>query len=893
MRVLKVLVLLIFFITSSITYVHADEIKVDTPKSFGEEVKVLQALGIYGEDINGFDASKAVARGEFATIAVRLMGMAEDVGSSKVTLFSDVPEDNEYYHYISKAVGLRLMSGYDKTRFGINDTIKTEEALKVVVSILGYDVSARQKGGYPDGYITEASSLGLLRGLNTKELEVITWNNLARIINNSLDVPVLKQEGYGDQLAFKSDKTVTLLMDKLDCDWGEGILSSNRDTSLIGNSVIGMGKVEIEHVLYDQGETDADEMLGYHVKFYYRIDGDKSSDQKTLLYIKKTDKNKEIIVNSHDYKGMQGNKFSYAAKDEEVKEIEIANQVDVIFNGHAKPQYNFAEIQANSDQVKLIDNNRDGDIDIVFVNSFVTVVVSKLSADKDTIFDTTNHPAIILDPNDTTKTIQIMNNGSPIKVSQLQKYDVLTITTDEVKVVNSRKMVDIDKAKLYKIDVSFDDIDGTVDEIDDTGIYVDGVHYYVADSYDRINNPIKLGQQLAFQLDSLGRIAFSKPVYTNGSTYGYLINTDKKKGLDQRVRLKIFTAIGDIQVFECIKNVKIDGTVQENVYKALEALDLSADLDGVVDDYRQLIKYETNDQDEVTSIDTLSASVTEDKTTLKMNFSTSTPNVGATMRYKSKGTTIDAQYTVKSNTIIFGVPQRVDDYESYYKLPVSYLKNDSTYKGQIYDATDARSIKVMVISFEAVPSNALCLIQDIKDAINESGEVIRKANAFYAGEAKTLIGKYTYNNSGAKQNVLNGIEKGDIVQIAVDPLGNVTSVTKVISASDLPDISGNARGNYYVERRYAIGEARYLEDSIALIAYGPKKTSSDIGREYYDVANTAAANVYVCEWNHNTLKVRTGSADDIKPISNGYSKPSIVCIDYFWGEPSTVIIYNR
>jgi hypothetical protein len=147
----------------------------------------LLALGIMEEE--DF-AEPMITRGEMAAIVMRLNGVY-DVGVFEgIDSFTDVDASNEYYGYIEYANRLRLMVGHDG-QFQPERPVTGVEAVKILISVLGYDIAAERDGGYPMGYIFWAYSLGITNGSIAVTEAPLPRNDAIALISNAMDIEML------------------------------------------------------------------------------------------------------------------------------------------------------------------------------------------------------------------------------------------------------------------------------------------------------------------------------------------------------------------------------------------------------------------------------------------------------------------------------------------------------------------------------------------------------------------------------------------------------------------------------------------------------------------------------------------------------------------------------
>ena len=162
-KIVSLLLLLAMLFSLMVTGVDAAE---------EEEVKVLPPLGKYAQAVNtlsaigiingeGFDVSAPVTRGDFVAAAVKMRGIG-DMLAPVNTSFSDVTAENINSGAIKAAVDMGIIKGFGDGTFRPDDTVKSEQAIKIIVSMLGYDIHTVAFGGYPVGYVTVGYTIGLL-----------------------------------------------------------------------------------------------------------------------------------------------------------------------------------------------------------------------------------------------------------------------------------------------------------------------------------------------------------------------------------------------------------------------------------------------------------------------------------------------------------------------------------------------------------------------------------------------------------------------------------------------------------------------------------------------------------------------------------------------------------
>ena len=107
--------------------------------------------------------------------------------------FEDIPQNHWAIKYINNAKTVGLIDGDENGNFHPEDPITYPEIIKMIVSVLGYSPMADTIGGYPNGYVTTATRLGLTESLSIKNDSPASRNDVAILISTALDIPMMQQ----------------------------------------------------------------------------------------------------------------------------------------------------------------------------------------------------------------------------------------------------------------------------------------------------------------------------------------------------------------------------------------------------------------------------------------------------------------------------------------------------------------------------------------------------------------------------------------------------------------------------------------------------------------------------------------------------------------------------
>lgn len=102
--------------------------------------------------------------------------------------FSDVDPFDKYTIAIDELVNTGIMRGVGEGRFAPERNVKNIEVIKTLLDFMGYTAMANIQGGYPNGYLTVATEIGVSDGINTNVSAMATVSDVARAIYNSFDV---------------------------------------------------------------------------------------------------------------------------------------------------------------------------------------------------------------------------------------------------------------------------------------------------------------------------------------------------------------------------------------------------------------------------------------------------------------------------------------------------------------------------------------------------------------------------------------------------------------------------------------------------------------------------------------------------------------------------------
>lgn len=158
-----------------------------TPISRDDVTQIVKALGIMqGYPDGSFGYGDLLTRAQFAKVAVMASPYRDMAGSSsKTSPFSDVKSSHWSASYVAVAAKNGLVKGYSNGFFYPERNVLYEQAVAVCLRLLGYK-DEELTGGYPNGQLNMANSIGLSDAVGGVRGKPLTREATARLIYNLL-----------------------------------------------------------------------------------------------------------------------------------------------------------------------------------------------------------------------------------------------------------------------------------------------------------------------------------------------------------------------------------------------------------------------------------------------------------------------------------------------------------------------------------------------------------------------------------------------------------------------------------------------------------------------------------------------------------------------------------
>ncbi len=647
---------------------------------------VLSALGIVeGKSEGIFAPEDTLTRAEMATLVLRMMGM--NAQGSGQDIFTDVPSSHWAYANISAAYQLGIINGTSADTFTPDGAVTYEQGVKMVVAALGYSVQAEAVGGYPTGYLAKAAQLDILGGVT--QGGDMTRGDMAILLYNALNVPLLQKTGYGaDEHTYTDAKEETILSYYLKITLYTDTVAVTSMASMMdpAPSILRDEIMTAQGIRMLAGETDAQNLLGVRADIYTRKDEITEKPAIVAIVPRASSRVTDIPAQNLDKGRTDKNTVVYEDADGKEHKTDISGAT-LVWNGRVKTMEDATLTGINIGTVRLVENG--GNVDVVIAESYENFVVDFVNKETDKVYYKDSKGSIEIDFTDNNKSIVMTDEkGKALTLDDLAEWDVLSVAQN---------------GNVIRIYRSYIKASGVITEMSEDEVVIGDKTYKIAKSMDK--TLLSVGKDAAYYLDFTGAVAAMDDSYSAKWSYGWVKQAAYAKGLDGKLQLKIFCDDGTWKVFTLADRLEFNGSsatpadvaapdteTGNEVYKSGHAPKLY-DKEGNF--IPQLVAYEANTNGEITVLHT-AENLTDTKTykdddkfggAFSMDFYAGTAGEGKSTPYSGgyvsrfDGTShgespINAKHETVANiyfgrvvkndkTKIFVIPREADDEKMY------------------------------------------------------------------------------------------------------------------------------------------------------------------------------------------------------------------------------------
>ena len=789
---------------------------------YSSDIEKMMALGVVeGYPDGTFQPENKVTRAEYLTMLLRLFDIA--MPGSSVSKYTDVAEDHFASGAIEWASGIGICSGYGDGRFGPEDNVTYAQAVKMLMSTMGYSTIAEMNGGYPTGYISTASGQGIyINGVTDDALE-ITRAMTAELMCKALDVGMYLRTSDG----FSRDANATILSEYYDGGIVKGYVQASNDVSIDGN-VSAINFVTIDGINYRVGATRAAELVGYYVEIIY----EGTEDERSLLYIApQSSRNTEFEIDSRDIESYADYTYKYY-EGSKTRTRRIDKDFTLVYNGKTVTSgFDESMMMPELGSVKLLSAD-SSNYNMVYVTSYETFVVSTINRSTQTVYDADNSKYSLEDDGRRDITY-IKPDGTEGTFSDIAADDVLHI------------MASADDEKIT-VKIVRAEVEGTVNSISGEEITLDGTVYRLSDAYKN-SGTVKTGSSVTAYLDLNGDVVYIKEGSDTSMEIGYLLNAAVLESGDEIV-LRYINSKGSEETANLRSKTNIDGQSYNDIDEKMAAIVGDGDSHNVE---KRIFRYAENSSGEIVRLDFARAQEAcigdeernEGAQSLYVINDRYVANDGresgedgaAVIKYKYKynvRTFIDesgmySSLAINPDTVVFKVPEpgsdRENEYEDYEVTNASSLGYDEQFKVFAYKSDTNGLTADYVVLFtdnsgtDNIRSQEGYVVTKITESLNRYDEQVQCLEIYVNGEKKSYVMKDSAVwEKAVEENNNNSIEKGDIVRFDTDAYGQISNLTVDRGTGKYSDYFYSAQGYIYLkDEGYAYFTTKRPNDSMS------------------------------------------------------------------------------
>ncbi len=844
-----------------------EETQLEAP--YAKQEKLLQALGII-KDTDKYSMDSLVTRGEFAQLITRSMGIEEaNIDFYDGEEFKDVGPANIY----KRSIGYLAQLGWihsDDGKFYPDINITLEQASKWMCYLLGCDVIAEQRGGYPYGYMNVLSELGIIKNIELNNKSEFTLGNAFLMISRLLESDIYTPVSFGDEVILEKTEDHTAMQEYFNCHKIDGIVTATETTGIgTVQSSVGKNQIKIDEILYHSKVDLSEDLIGKRVLVYFTDDS-----YKEIIYLEIDSENEQLRVIDEDIikvTDKNGNyEFEYVDDKDKTKRITLSKNAYFLYNGIAYGDViPLSYLKPLAGEVIFTDNDGDGKYDVVSTYSYTYVAVKSLDTISNKIYGQNGEVIPLGDD------FYIWDGADEVDYTTLVEWNVLKV----------RENLNGD----IHILVLGEGIEGVVESKTKTEIVIDEGTYKISPALaDDAKEQLEIGKTVAVYLDELGRICAVRPDEKGLFEVGYIMAAANGKALDA-AKVKILTAKGEIEIYDLSRHFRYNNKKLSEI-KTVKQIDMQ---NGIVSDSTEDIS-NLSDGDKLTKLlktasfkKQISNRTAED---IQKNISDgyiTADRVGQVVSYRTKNNNEIA--AIDTESVEVSVP--VDYYYGgrTYKKPgiiVKYAVVDKEAPAFIIPPEGSPDSDYKVIDWEKYPEKtglypeaynmSSALLPEVlvfygaqEEVVNDNSEPMIVESVYQTlNENDDVVYGFDVYNRGKKMSYLtedstvgSEVQSGDIIQFSLNDDNEIELIKVSVRAADKPDFIRDDRVNQNVQLNY--GVIMGIEKSALAIATKNEGTDEE-PIPTSPLPFVLESNVKVYLYDLTMEKVYIGNVNDVK-----------------------------
>ena len=760
-------------------------------------------------------------------------------------------------------------------------SVTYKDACYSMIKALGFADYAAGLGAYPTGVLKLAQSFDLNRGIEVNADSVLTGSQALEMLYNFLVAPY--RSAHTDEIVLSDYSCILTACYKIYK--GEGTVEANEFTGLYSEkSAVDEGKVRINDELYRIPDYATDTLVGRYIDFLYKEEG--ALDE--IVYIELDDKiNDEIVLDPEQiFSGSTKTNIIYYDDNEARRSVALSEDVVVIYNGVASPEWNVSMIMADSIKsgtVTLVRNKKQSaGYSVIYINDCDTVWLKYVDMQEYIIMGYYGEKIELKKHVEDDKLIIQDTKGNGLKITDLKAAQVLWISESK---------------NFVKIIVSEESVSGTIDTIMSHGeLILDGKEYKLSRSWydipEKKRSVPKAGIGVKLFLDVAGKaygIEKSAAVSVNAA---YFIAAEDVGSFNE-VAIKAFdTKRGEITLKLAKKN-KVEGVTVTSAGQ-IKAIIPDTDKEflnaATGESYsggirRQLFLYELDKNGDIKKIDFASRTVGENDTESLCLLHNTTTDSGR-LFYRSESASFNGQVIANSSAeyILVNIKQGKLNMENFQIVNNGYFKTQESYSFEAYSIGNGFIPDFFVIFPQSMKSESYpaVMFDEVYSELNSAGDVVDMVVCHY-----TRLGEVFHKAFEVKEGDFSKYERGDLMELDFD------FKNRIIAERMLYDRSEGYAGFKSTTQGYDFMQEKSIsiftpEQSKDYFFKGTIKNAAGV-----DIKHLVDLSKFNMLWyDEEEDLIKTASPGNVKTIEDYKSDNSQVVLYYAYGTPRGAFLYD-
>lgn len=738
---------------------------------------------IYRYDLGGFnDAEEAAEETEIskAVFTVLTLGIMEKDENGSFAADAAVPF-NEFAKIIMRlSVGGSSAIEADYDAYEPRPTL-THEAAEYLVGVLGYENrTLKYSGSYPAMRV--AADLGLFGKTTATAEKQVTYGELAEMIAKALKINLVQQTGYGSREEFSVTKGQTLLSERFEAIELNGIVSGVSGVDLYSDQPLDDNRIAINRVEYRTNGESYSEFLGRRVYGFACLSAYNDYEVCGLM---EDDRDQSLTVRLGDVEELTSDRLVWQNAEGKSQRQSLNSIEHIVYNYSPTTRSVLnADLTAYDGTITLSASSVGSGYDVAVICAEEIFRVQHVSSMNDRIYlkdGMTFNGKDYLDADasgDSSVSLQL--DGVTAKATDLKANDVISVLQNQ--------------AKTYTVLMaSRKTVSGTVTAVSADTVWIDGTSYPLTRQYrtalaaqNTDIEQLKPGMVGKFNLSTSQHVAGFDG--SNGISYAYMKQINRAKGLEATVAVKLFTQDGEWITPAFADKLELDGIGGVTAGEAYQTL---SGMSGV---FYKPVRYRLNNNGKISFLDTAHDNAEEqgDSKAIRESYTWS-----GELDWTGGWNLAGVSYALMSNTVIFSVPEDLDDDEDYEVIRNSSIETDTNAEIGLYSADEFYAVPVATFLSRGSGTSYFIgsqvqAVERVETVLNAKEEecvkLVGKKSVFISpGVGSWSEQELTVSQKMFKRDPSLTFKPGDVFFYLLDSKGEINKIDRILSGGKLVD----------------------------------------------------------------------------------------------------------